>query len=51
MAGLREDDNACVSRDDVEVRAVLKVSGEPDQDVVVQMPEWAAPVKKEGSKK
>lgn len=38
---MSEDRNGC----DVEVRAVLKVPGEPDQEVVVQMPEWAAPKK------
>jgi hypothetical protein len=31
--------------DDVEVRAVLRVPGKPDKEVVVHMPSWAAPNK------
>lgn len=37
-------------RDEVAVRAVLRVPGQPDKEVVVQMPEWAVPVKKEKSR-
>lgn len=36
---MSEDENGCV-------RCVLKVPGEPDREVVVQMPEWAVPRKK-----
>jgi len=29
--------------DDVEVRCILRVPGEPDKPVVARMPRWAAP--------
>lgn len=43
---MREERNGCDRGDEAEVRAVLKVPGEPDRNVVVQMPDWAVPVSK-----
>lgn len=38
---------SAVSRheDEVEVRCIMRVPGEPDKEVVARMPEWAVPRK------
>lgn len=37
----REDDE--VDGDEVEVRCILRVPGEPDRETVARMPAWAVP--------
>lgn len=42
---MQQRDEGSLRDDEVEVRAVLKVPGEPDREVVARMPGWAAPKK------
>lgn len=45
---MRQDYGEPCRNDEVEVRCILRVPGEPDRETVARLPAWAAPKKKKG---
>lgn len=43
--GQRDEVQSASRRDEVEVRCILRVPGEPDRETVARMPAWAVPGK------